>query len=118
VFIVSLTFFFSDAGHVEYLEKAKSLGDFLIVGIYSDKVTKTLKHCLFCLFSTLYDTILFSKDVNLRCGDCYPIMNMQERTLTVLSTRVSVKLLPSFLSFPFLLFNGVLVLFQSLWMTL
>eukprot|EP01102_Stenamoeba_stenopodia_P010148 TRINITY_DN3026_c0_g3_i10.p1 TRINITY_DN3026_c0_g3~~TRINITY_DN3026_c0_g3_i10.p1 ORF type:complete len:302 (-),score=50.60 TRINITY_DN3026_c0_g3_i10:71-976(-) len=50
-------------GHVEFLKKAKAHGDFLIVGIYTDN------------------------DVNLRQGECYPIMNIHERTLTVLSTK-------------------------------
>lgn len=31
------------AGHVDYLEKAKSLGDFLIVGLNSDESVKRLK---------------------------------------------------------------------------
>jgi rfaE bifunctional protein nucleotidyltransferase chain/domain len=31
------------AGHVDYLEKAKSLGDFLVVGLNSDKSVKRLK---------------------------------------------------------------------------
>jgi ethanolamine-phosphate cytidylyltransferase len=50
-------------GHVEFLQKAKSFGDFLIVGVYTDK------------------------DINDRKGECYPIMNIHERTLTVLSTK-------------------------------
>jgi len=31
------------AGHVDYLEKAKSLGDFLVVGLNSDESVKRLK---------------------------------------------------------------------------
>ena len=31
------------AGHVDYLEKAKSLGDFLVVGLNSDESVKKLK---------------------------------------------------------------------------
>ena len=53
-----------DPGHVEFLRKAKAFGDFLIVGIHTDK------------------------DINDRKGECYPIMNIHERTLTVLSTKV------------------------------
>jgi len=50
-------------GHIEYLERAKSYGDYLIVGIYTDQ------------------------DINERKGECYPILNIHERTLTVLSTK-------------------------------
>jgi len=51
------------AGHVEFLQQAKTRGDFLIVGIYADQ------------------------DVNCRLGVNYPIMNLHERALTVLSCK-------------------------------
>ena len=47
-------------GHVEALQQARSMGDFLIVGIYNDEV------------------------VNTHWGDNYPIMNLNERVLSVL----------------------------------
>lgn len=50
-------------GHVEILKKAKSLGDFLLVGIHEDKV------------------------VNSYMGKNYPIMNSYERALNVLSCK-------------------------------
>ncbi|XP_055876494.1 ethanolamine-phosphate cytidylyltransferase-like isoform X2 [Biomphalaria glabrata] len=50
-------------GHVDFLEKAASLGDFLIVGIHTDPVVNRYK------------------------GSNYPIMNMHERTLSVLACR-------------------------------
>eukprot|EP01089_Gocevia_fonbrunei_P021065 TRINITY_DN8023_c0_g1_i1.p1 TRINITY_DN8023_c0_g1~~TRINITY_DN8023_c0_g1_i1.p1 ORF type:complete len:347 (+),score=76.95 TRINITY_DN8023_c0_g1_i1:45-1085(+) len=51
------------AGHVDILEKAKKLGDFVIVGVHSDI------------------------DVNGSRGTNFPIMNLHERALTVLSCR-------------------------------
>eukprot|EP00727_Mastigamoeba_balamuthi_P006743 m51a1_g269 putative ethanolamine-phosphate cytidylyltransferase (335) ;mRNA; r:245271-246922 len=50
-------------GHIELLRKAKELGTHLIVGIHDDKVINTYK------------------------GRNYPIMNLHERTLGVLSCR-------------------------------
>lgn len=50
-------------GHVDFLEKAASLGDFLIVGIHTDPIVNRYK------------------------GSNYPIMNMHERTLSVLACR-------------------------------
>ena len=47
-------------GHMEALQQARSMGDFLIVGIYNDEV------------------------VNTHWGDNYPIMNLNERVLSVL----------------------------------
>jgi len=51
------------AGHIELLEKAKALGDFLLVGIHDDQ------------------------SVNSYMGDNYPIMNLHERVLNVLSCK-------------------------------
>jgi ethanolamine-phosphate cytidylyltransferase len=51
------------AGHIELLEKAKALGDFLLVGIHDDQT------------------------VNSYMGDNYPIMNLHERVLNVLSCK-------------------------------
>lgn len=50
-------------GHVELLQKAKSLGNYLIVGIYNDAI------------------------VNQHEGSYYPIMNLHERVLSVLGCR-------------------------------
>lgn len=57
------TFDMFHAGHIETLRKAKKFGDFLLVGIHDD-VT-----------------------VNERRGSNFPIMNLHERTLAVLSCR-------------------------------
>ena len=50
-------------GHVETLKKAKSLGDFLIVGVHDDQI------------------------VNFNKGSNYPIMNLYERVLNVLAIK-------------------------------
>lgn len=50
-------------GHVETLRKAKSLGDFLIVGVHDDQT------------------------VNFHKGSNYPIMNLYERVLNVLAIK-------------------------------
>eukprot|EP01043_Picozoa_sp_COSAG02_P097882 COSAG02_NODE_34070_length_490_cov_0.647059_1_plen_96_part_00 len=44
-------------GHIECLQRARQLGDYLIVGVYNDEV------------------------VNRICGDNYPLMNLNERVL-------------------------------------
>lgn len=51
-------------GHLEFLEKAKQMGDYIIVGLHTDPV------------------------VNLYKGSNYPIMNLHERTLSVLACKV------------------------------
>jgi len=50
-------------GHAQILEKAKQLGQYLIVGLYDDQTVNQLK------------------------GGNYPIMNLHERVLGVLSCR-------------------------------
>lgn len=55
----------TDVGHLDFLEKARSHGDFLIVGLHSDSV------------------------VNRTQGSNYPIMNLHERVLSVLACKVS-----------------------------
>jgi len=50
-------------GHIETLRKAKELGDYLLVGVYDDKLANQLK------------------------GSNHPIMNLHERTLGVLSCK-------------------------------
>jgi len=52
-----------NAGHIELLEKAKGLGDFLLVGVHDDQT------------------------VNSYLGKNYPIMNLHERVLNVLSCK-------------------------------
>jgi len=51
------------AGHVSILEKARELGDYVIVGVYNDAV------------------------VNQQCGMNLPIMNLHERVLSVLGCK-------------------------------
>lgn len=57
------TFDMFHAGHIETLRQAKQMGDFLLVGIHDDAT------------------------VNERKGSNFPIMNLHERTLAVLSCR-------------------------------
>lgn len=54
-------------GHLEFLEKAKQMGDYLIVGLHTDPVVNQYK------------------------GSNYPIMNLHERTLSVLACKVREK---------------------------
>eukprot|EP01134_Creolimax_fragrantissima_P004654 CFRG4654T1 len=51
------------AGHCDFLDEAKKLGDYLIVGLYTDQ------------------------EVNKYKGSNWPIMNLHERTLSVLANR-------------------------------
>jgi ethanolamine-phosphate cytidylyltransferase len=51
------------AGHVDFLRRARALGDYLLVGVHNDV------------------------QVNRRRGKNFPIMNLNERTLSVLSCR-------------------------------
>ncbi|KZV18278.1 ethanolamine-phosphate cytidylyltransferase [Dorcoceras hygrometricum] len=51
------------AGHVEILKKARQLGDFLLVGIYTDQTVSELR------------------------GSHFPLMNLHERSLSVLACR-------------------------------
>ncbi|XP_023300485.2 ethanolamine-phosphate cytidylyltransferase, partial [Lucilia cuprina] len=54
-------------GHLDFLQKAKELGDYLIVGLHTDPVVNSYK------------------------GSNYPIMNLHERVLSVLACKVSEK---------------------------
>ena len=49
------------AGHAAFLEAARRLGDYLLVGVHGDSV------------------------VSRRRGDGFPVMNLQERVLSVLA---------------------------------
>lgn len=51
-------------GHLDFLEKAKQLGDYLVVGLHTDPVVNKYK------------------------GGNYPIMNLHERVLSVLACKV------------------------------
>lgn len=51
-------------GHLDFLEKASALGDYLIVGLHTDPVVNHYK------------------------GGNYPIMNLHERVLSVLACKV------------------------------
>lgn len=52
-------------GHIEFLKRAKSHGDFLIVGVHDDQTINAIR------------------------GANYPVMNLHERLLSVLACRVS-----------------------------
>lgn len=52
-------------GHLDFLEKAREQGDFLIVGLHTDP------------------------EVNRYKGSNFPIMNLHERVLSVLACKVS-----------------------------
>lgn len=52
-------------GHLDFLEKARAQGDYLIVGLHTDPVVNQYK------------------------GANYPIMNLHERVLSVLACRVN-----------------------------
>ena len=66
-------------GHVDVLEKAKSFGDFLIVGIHPDPV---------CITMTQQSRLTHVQVVNSYMGSNYPIMNLHERVLGVLACKV------------------------------
>jgi cytidyltransferase-like protein len=53
-------------GHLDFLEKARAQGDYLIVGLHTDPVVNQYK------------------------GANYPIMNLHERVLSVLACRVLI----------------------------
>lgn len=63
VVYVDGTFDLFHAGHVEFLRKAKEMGDFLLVGIHDDQTANRIK------------------------GSNYPIMNLHERALSVLACK-------------------------------
>jgi cytidyltransferase-like protein len=53
-------------GHIEFLKRAKQMGDYLLVGIHDDQTVNAIK------------------------GVNYPLMNLHERVLSVLACRVSL----------------------------
>lgn len=63
VVYVSGVFDLFHIGHIDFLEKAKTLGTYLIVGVLTDKLANDMK------------------------GSNWPIMNLHERVLSVLSCR-------------------------------
>ncbi|KAL0091180.1 hypothetical protein F4703DRAFT_1837699 [Phycomyces blakesleeanus] len=63
VVYVDGTFDLFHVGHVEFLKRAKKLGDFLIVGVHDDQTVNAIK------------------------GVNYPLMNLHERALSVLACR-------------------------------
>jgi ethanolamine-phosphate cytidylyltransferase len=65
VIYVDGTFDLFHVGHIEFLKRAKILGDFLIVGVHDDQTVNAIK------------------------GSNYPLMNVHERALSVLACRVS-----------------------------
>lgn len=74
VVYVDGTFDLFHTGHIEFLKRAKQLGDYLLVGIHDDQTVNAIK------------------------GSNYPVMNLHERVLSVLSCRVS-PFDPTFLSY-------------------
>lgn len=75
------------------LERAKKEADFLIVGIYDDKVQNkqnefTIGIILFLCFAFLSFSFPFFQTVNDIKGSNFPLMNIYERVLGVLSCRV------------------------------
>lgn len=66
VIYVDGTFDLFHVGHIEFLKRAKELGDFLVVGIHDDQTVNAIK------------------------GVNYPLMNLHERALSVLACRVSI----------------------------
>ncbi|KAI7888045.1 uncharacterized protein EV154DRAFT_519064, partial [Mucor mucedo] len=63
VVYVDGTFDLFHVGHIEFLKRAKALGDFLIVGVHDDQTVNAIK------------------------GSNYPLMNLHERALSVLACR-------------------------------
>lgn len=63
VVYVDGTFDLFHVGHIEFLKRAKALGDFLIVGVHDDQTVNAIK------------------------GANYPLMNLHERALSVLACR-------------------------------
>ncbi|KAF7721339.1 Ethanolamine-phosphate cytidylyltransferase [Apophysomyces ossiformis] len=63
VVYVDGTFDLFHIGHIEFLKRAKELGDFLVVGVHDDQVVNAIK------------------------GSNYPLMNLHERALSVLACR-------------------------------
>ncbi|KAL0088174.1 hypothetical protein J3Q64DRAFT_1808284 [Phycomyces blakesleeanus] len=63
VVYVDGTFDLFHVGHIEFLKRAKELGDFLIVGVHDDQTVNAIK------------------------GSNYPLMNLHERALSVLACR-------------------------------
>ncbi|CAO3595623.1 unnamed protein product [Absidia cylindrospora] len=63
VIYVDGTFDLFHVGHVEFLKRAKALGDFLIVGVHDDQTVNAIK------------------------GSNFPLMNLHERALSVLACR-------------------------------
>jgi len=62
-FLTKLSFYI--LGHIEFLKRAKQMGDYLLVGIHDDQTVNAIK------------------------GVNYPLMNLHERVLSVLACRVS-----------------------------
>ncbi|RUS34869.1 hypothetical protein BC938DRAFT_478120 [Jimgerdemannia flammicorona] len=65
VVYVDGTFDLFHTGHIEFLKRAKALGDYLLVGVHDDQTVNAIK------------------------GVNYPLMNLHERVLSVLACRVS-----------------------------
>lgn len=78
VIYVDGTFDLFHVGHIEFLKRAKALGDFLIVGIHDDQTVNAIK------------------------GSNYPLMNLHERALSVLACRVSALFKAVFMLTPLL----------------
>lgn len=81
-----------DIGHVDFLEAVHKLSEkpYIIVGLHFDQVSPHLVvlYSVKC-FSQHFDMLLYFQEVNRYKGKNYPIMNIHERTLSVLACRVS-----------------------------
>lgn len=98
----TLTTLLSDIGHVDFLEAVHKLAEkpYIIVGLHFDQVSLTLlfisslwdSYCLpkssDGILSTLNCFVHIFQEVNRYKGKNYPIMNVHERTLSVLACRV------------------------------
>lgn len=77
------TFDLFHIGHLCFLEEAKKLGDYLVVGIYSDQVSQPFSPCLHAMRRL--------QTVNEYKGRNYPIMTLHERVLSVLAYKVRLR---------------------------
>lgn len=75
-------------GHLDFLEKAKTYGDFLIVGLHTDPAVNKYK------------------------GSNYPIMNLNERVLSVLACKVKKSFYRS------ITLHKILIIIQNVFLTL
>lgn len=87
-----LTVIFPDIGHVDFLEAVHKLAvkPYIIVGLHFDQVSLICMILQLCLtfIGTPTSWLYALQEVNRYKGKNYPIMNVHERTLSVLACRV------------------------------